>query len=140
MRIVGIVLAGIVVGAALMILADQVQQSRAETVGQKVDTAVGRAKEGARDMADWLRQQFEEARVSVDRMSTHARVYARLHWDKALNGATIYVEVQANGVTSLRGTVPSEAAKTKAAQLAQDTVGVESVVDDLKVAAAPSAR
>jgi hyperosmotically inducible periplasmic protein len=70
-------------------------------------------------------------------MGVQARVYARLHWDKALNDAAISVEVQKGGLITLRGTVADRSAKTKAAELTRDTVGVERVVDDLKIVPAP---
>ena len=61
------------------------------------------------------------------------RVYARLHWDKALYVASISVDVGKDGNTTLRGTVADERAKAKAEQLTGDTVGVQRVVNELKI-------
>jgi hypothetical protein len=54
---------------------------------------VGRLREGAKDVAGRVREEFEAARASVDRLSVQGRVYARLCWDKALNNAAISVDV-----------------------------------------------
>ena len=71
------------------------------------------------------------ARRSVDDLGVEARVYGRLHWDKALNEAEIVVEVQNGGVVVLHGAVLDEEARDKAVALAVETVGVERVIDML---------
>ena len=105
-----------------------------ERVGRKVDQAVEKLREGAEKAVDQVRQGFEEARKVVDRLGIEGRVYARLHWDKALNGASVSVEVANEGVATIRGTVPDEASKAKAEQLTNDTVGVQRVVNELQIA------
>lgn len=110
-----------------------VQQSSAQTIGQRVDQAFGKIESGAQNLADRARQEFEKARAAVDQLGVEGRVYARIHWDKGMVGSSISVDVGKGGVTTLRGTVPTEAAKAKAAQLAGDTVGVSSVANQLKV-------
>jgi hypothetical protein len=114
------------------------QQGEGERIGEKVDQAIGRLREEGKDLAGRVREGFEEARATVDRMSEVGRVYARLHWDKALQNASISVDVGKDGLATLRGTVPNEEAKTKASQLAGDTVGVKRVANDLKVEPAPA--
>jgi len=109
------------------------EQKSSESIGQKVDSALERLKQEAQDAAKRLREGFERVRATVDNMGAEARVYARLRWDKALEGAAVHVDVGSGGVATLEGTVPSEAAKAKARQLAGDTVGVERVVDKLTV-------
>ena len=71
-------------------------------------------------------------------MGVQGRVYGRLHWDKALEGATLDISVRDGQVVVLAGKVATAAAKQKAEQLARDTVGVESVVNELAVAEAAS--
>jgi osmotically-inducible protein OsmY len=44
------------------------------------------------------------------------------------------IDVGRGGLVTLRGTVPNEAARTKAGDLARQTVGVENVQNELKVA------
>ena len=107
------------------------QRGTAEKVGEKIDDALKGVKRGARDLGEDLRARFERARTSVNDMGVEARVYSRLHWDKALNSSKLEVEVRQGGVTTLRGTVPDEAARAKAVELTKDTVGVASVADQL---------
>jgi osmotically-inducible protein OsmY len=70
-------------------------------------------------------------------MGLQGRVYGRLHWDKALEGASLDIAIRDTTTVILTGNVPSELAKTKAEQLARDTTGVGNVVNQLAVA--PSA-
>jgi osmotically-inducible protein OsmY len=67
-------------------------------------------------------------------MGVAARVYGRLHWDKALNSSTLHVKVE-EGVATLSGSVPTAEAKAKAVTLAAETVGVSKVVDELTIPA-----
>ena len=128
-----------VVGAALGIWAGTGQaQQRAtappregvgERIGEKLDNAL-------RDVGGTLRERFAQAKASVNNMGVEARVYGRLHWDKALQDATIDLEVQENGVTTLKGAVRDAIAKARAVELAGDTVGVTQVVDQLSISPA----
>ena len=59
--------------------------------------------------------------------------YGRLHWDKALENATLDIDVRDGQVVVLKGKVDSAAAKQKAEQLTRDTIGVTSVVNELAV-------
>jgi hyperosmotically inducible protein len=62
------------------------------------------------------------------------RVGKRIDWDKQMAGSTLRLEVQPGGVVILQGSVPSAAAKLRAVDLAQNTSGVTSVIDQLAVA------
>ena len=81
-----------------------------------------------------LHWSFHKTRESVQGMGIMARVYGRLHWDKALYSSSLTVRVE-EGAIVLRGAVPNAAAKVKAVALAADTVGVNKVVDELTVPA-----
>jgi hypothetical protein len=59
------------------------------------------------------------------------RVLARLQLDKGLTNTSIEVEVS-GAIVTLRGTTPDQASRQKAVELAQGTVGVEQVVDELE--------
>lgn len=113
------------------------QENAGERIGGRIGGAIGDAvgtlREEAGELAGDVRKGFEHARAAVDRMSIEARLYARLRWDKTLNDATLEVDVDKEGTAVLEGTVSSEAAKAKAGQLAEDTVSVVRVVNDLKV-------
>ena len=71
-------------------------------------------------------------------MTVQSRVYSRLHWDRTLNPLNIEVEVNNDGVAILRGAVPMLKAKDRALDLARETVGVTSVVDELAIRASSS--
>jgi hyperosmotically inducible protein len=55
--------------------------------------------------------------------------------EDVLNGSNIDVDVK-NGVVTLQGTVPSEAARSRALAVAKANDGVKSVVDQLRIAPA----
>lgn len=80
-----------------------------------------------------VREQLNRARGSVHAMSVQSRIYSRLHWDKALNGSDLILEVDRDGIATLRGAVPTAPAKLRAVQLTSETVGVNRVVDGLTV-------
>jgi len=68
----------------------------------------------------------------VPAMGLEARVAARLHWDKALDGAVI--EVKASGTEiELSGTVKDQTQQLRAMELSEATTGVDKVVDNLQV-------
>jgi hypothetical protein len=110
-----------------------------KSVGETVDNVVQSIKKGARETTESIREQYARARTSVHNMGISARVYSRLHWDKALNDAQIDLEVKDDGVTTLSGAVADIKAKAKALELAQDTVGVTRVVDQLAIRPASEA-
>ena len=62
------------------------------------------------------------------------RVTRRIEWDKKLAGSALQVEVQPDGTVVLRGSVTSDAAKRRAIDLVESTVGVTAVVDGVAVA------
>ena len=114
----------------------QQDQGPAEKAGSKLDDAGRSFKKGLEDARDAVRDQFAKARSSVHNMDIASRVYGRLHWDKTLTTSTLDLDVQ-GGIATLRGTVPDAKAKVKAVELAEDTVGVSKVIDQLTIQPAP---
>jgi hyperosmotically inducible periplasmic protein len=104
-------------------------------VGKKVDEAIRDVKKGVQEAAQSVRESFDRMRTAVHNMGIEARVYSRLHWDKALNNANLELDVHNGGIATLRGTVPDAGARSKAVALARDTVGVTQVIDQLAVSA-----
>ncbi len=125
---------------ALMILAFAAPGQAQETgkrVGEKLDQ-VGRDLRGGLNKAGQeAKERFASAKTSVQNMGVESRVYGRLHWDKALNDATIELSTSQNGVVTLNGSVANAKAKAKAVELAQETVGVTEVVDQLGIRPEP---
>lgn len=103
------------------------QEGVAERVGESVDR-------GLNKLGQKIRKTWADFRKSVDELSVQGRVYARLHWDKALANAPIEITVQDENVVMLNGSVPNEAARRTAVALTRDTVGVGRVVDQLAIA------
>jgi hyperosmotically inducible periplasmic protein len=111
----------------------QPQAGTAAQIGEKIDR-------GLSQIGAELKQGWEEVRKSVEKMSVQGRVYGRLHWDKDLENANLDVTVRDNQVVVLSGSVASPAAKQKAEQLARDTIGVGSVVNELTTKGAASPK
>jgi hyperosmotically inducible periplasmic protein len=122
---------GLVLSAGLT--AAQEPKSTTERLKETANSAVQSLKKGVASAEESLREQYHKARIAAQNLNVHARVYARLRWDKGLVGAKIETEVLEDGLTTLRGTVPDAKAKAKALLLASDTVGVTQVVDHLTI-------
>ena len=60
------------------------------------------------------------------------RVKARLETDKRLDGIAFTIKAEGSTV-KLQGVVPDDAARNRAASLAENTTGVEAVVNELAV-------
>jgi hyperosmotically inducible protein len=108
------------------------QEGPAKKAGEKIDEAGRAVERGLQRAGESIREAFARTREAVHAMGVEARVYGRLHWDKALADCNIELDVR-DGVATLRGTVPDAAAKTKAVELTRDTVGVTRVVDQLTI-------
>jgi len=115
------------------------QEGAGEKAGEKIDEVGRKLKKGLDKAEDAVREGFHKTRDSVQSMGVAARIYGRLHWDKALNSTTLHVKVE-EGVATLTGAVPSAEAKAKAVTLAADTVGVTKVVDELTIPASEADR
>lgn len=107
----------------------QTQPGTAAQIGEKIDR-------GLSQIGAELSQAWGEVRKSVEKMGVQGRVYGRLHWDKALENSTLEISVRDGQIVVLTGTVASATAKLRAEQLANDTIGVSSVVNELHVSTA----
>ncbi|MFO0957002.1 MAG: BON domain-containing protein [Isosphaeraceae bacterium] len=85
-----------------------------------------------------IRNEIEGAvnreHLSAQERELMDRITGRLVWDKKLVGSALSIEVQADGTAVLRGSVASEAMRTRAADLVENTLGVTRVVDELGLA------
>jgi osmotically-inducible protein OsmY len=72
-------------------------------------------------------------RGSLGETTPDSRVALRLRWDRGLAGIEFEVSSPTAGEVRLRGVVADEDQHRKAIGLAQETEGVEKVVDELKV-------
>ena len=129
-------LVALAMGAAWFAGVGRAQQEGAgEKAGEKLDEVGRKLKKGLDKAEDAVRESFHKTRDAVHSMGVAARVYGRLHWDKALHSSeTLHVKVE-DGVATLTGSVPTAEAKTKAVTLAAETVGVKKVIDELTIPA-----
>jgi osmotically-inducible protein OsmY len=118
--------------------AAQEPKSTTDVLKEKASSAVKAVKKGVVSAEEAIKEKYAQAKVAVHNMELQHRVYARLHWDKALNGSKFEVSVAEGGIATLSGTVADAKAKAKAEELASDTVGVTQVVDQLTVSASAS--
>lgn len=117
----------IIVVIAGMALATSANSARGQSVGQRIGEAIDQVGSG-------VQQAWQQVKEAGNRMGVEARVYARLRWDKAVRSATIDIDVPKSGTVVLKGSVADAASKKKAVELANDTIGVEQVIDQLAIA------
>ncbi len=107
---------------------EQPDQDRLMRVGNRVradlDAAVG-------GDGDRLGAGLQSVWTSWQQVSLDARVSARLHWDKALDGAVIHAHADGETV-KLTGSVRDLDQRRRAVEIATATVGVQRVVDELQ--------
>jgi len=120
---------------------DRAGESR--TAGQQLDSAVATAEQKTEAAKDSLARGAEEVKRDVQEAAATASnavadaaitatVNAELARDKELSALRIDVDTSAGRVV-LRGTAPSDAARERAARLAQAVEGVRSVDNQLVV-------
>jgi osmotically-inducible protein OsmY len=85
--------------------------------------SLGASNEQVNNVIGGLRGQAGDAALD-------ARVSARIRWDRAMEGAHVQVHAS-GGQVELKGDVRDLVQKRRAVELANDTVGAETVVDQL---------
>jgi osmotically-inducible protein OsmY len=110
-------------------------KDEAKKVGKKLNEVGQDIKVEASHVSSGVVQKFESVKSDVHKLPIQHRIYARIHWDKLLLGAMVEVHMLRDGVVLLRGTVPTEAARRHAVELASDSVGVSAVINELTVPA-----
>ncbi len=107
-------------------------------IGRKGMARAGAVAEeaNARVAAGWLAMAI---RGEAPEVSLEDRVRRRLSWDKELDGAEISVQV-IQAKVELRGKVRNAEQKQRARGLAQTTVGVEAVDDQLQDTSPPASK
>ena len=104
--------AAVLLAAAAIVPAEVAQsQGVAERTGQALDKA-------GRGLRRGVQSAFARTRASVHQQEVIDRVYSRIHWDRTLVGSTVEIEVRDVGTVILRGVVPDDEAKDRAAVLA----------------------
>ena len=91
-----------------------------------------RARETGAKIGEGVAVGAERAQRAVSEVSLTAKIKSKMTLDDTVEAAQIDVDTTGSVVT-LRGTVDSEAKRARAVQLARETDGVTSVVDQLRV-------
>ena len=99
-------------------IVDEIDRDRARETGAKIGETVA---VGA-----------ERAQRAIEAGSLTAKIKSKMALDDTIEAAQIDVDTSGSVVT-LRGTVDTEAERSRALQLARETAGVTSVVDELRV-------
>lgn len=113
------------------------------TVGQKLDSAVATAEKKTDQAMDSAKQGSDNAGAKVEQAvdagaaklsdaSITTSINAGLAADPNLSALKINVDTMGGSVT-LKGTAPSEAARTRATEIAQQKDGVRSVDNQLAI-------
>ena len=118
--------AAILLATAAISVICRAQEGPAERAGQALDKAGKQIRRG-------VENAVVRGQASLQEADLLARVYSRIHWDKALFKSTLELEVRADGTAILRGAVVDATAKKRAVELAKTTVGINAVVDELVV-------
>jgi len=113
----------------------------AKKAKNRVDDNAKRAKERAEDRARGVERKDDPAPVvrtdtAKDRVTDSwitNKVKGQYSGVEVMKGSDVTVDTSHDGVVTLSGTVPSEAARNRAVEIARTTKGVAKVVDNLKV-------
>ena len=118
------------VSAALVVLVfgvvSQAQDGPLRRTGRALDNA-------GKNVRARVEGEVVRGQITVQERDLLARVTNRIRWDKKLVNSVLQIEVQLDGAVFLRGSVVDAAAKNRAVDLAESTVGVTKVVDELAV-------
>jgi hypothetical protein len=100
------------------------------TTGRTVD--VGTAREAGAEIAESVAEGANAAQRLAASATLTAKIKSKMALDDSVQASRIDVD-SAGGVVRLHGTVDSEAQRERALQLARETEGVTSVVDELTI-------
>ena len=104
----------------------------AGTVASATKTGAEKTVEASKKVAGKTKDIFSKSGEKITDGWITSRVKSTYMADETLQSSAINVDTRDHVVT-LRGAVPTEAARTKALDLAKGVEGVDSVVDNLKV-------
>lgn len=96
----------------------------ARLVGAKFDNLTGAAQER-------LANGLQAARASWTETTPEVRVAERLRWDKQLANTDIQIDSPSPGAVRLHGAIAELALRRRAVEIAETTLGVEKVIDEL---------
>ena len=101
-------------------------QGPLQRTGQALDNA-------GRTIRRGVGNAVARGQITAQERELLGRVSQRLTFDKQMAGSALRLTVGANGAVVLQGSVADEAARNRAVDLAESTLGVTAVVDELAV-------
>ncbi len=110
----------------LMAATASAQEGILSRAGQALDNA-------GRNIRNAVDTEVARGQIDAEGREVLARVMRRVEWDKQLVGSTIQFVVQPGRAVTVRGSVLSPALKLRAVDLVSNTIGVNTVVDELAV-------
>jgi hyperosmotically inducible periplasmic protein len=116
----------LLVASALVSSAAFAQDGPLQRAGQALDNA-------GKNIRYRVESEIARGQVTAQEREVLGHVIRRIEWDKQFVGSTLQLEVQPGGAVVLRGSVRSGAAKLRAVDIVENTIGVTSVVDELAV-------
>ena len=93
----------------------------------------GPLRRAGRNIRDRVETEVARGQITAQEREVLNRVARRIEWDKQSARSTLQIEAQPGGVVIVRGSVFDAAAKRRVVDLAESTVGVTSVVDEVAV-------
>ena len=111
---------------------DGVVERTAPTTGIVDEIDRERARDAGAKIGETVAVGAERAQRALTEGSLTAKIKSKMALDDTIEAAEVDVDTDGSVVT-LRGTVDSEAERTRAVQLARETAGVTSVVNELKI-------
>ena len=102
------------------------------TTGTQADTTREKARAAGAQIGETIAVGAEKASENLDEAALTAKVKSKMTLDDTLDGSRIHVSTDKQRVT-LTGTVIDQRQHARAMQLARETDGVGSVVDQLSV-------
>jgi hyperosmotically inducible protein len=111
---------------------DVTQDRAVGTTGSAPTADTSRAREAGAELGERVADGANRAERAVSEASLTSKIKAKMTLDDTIEAGRIDVDTEGTVVT-LSGTVRSEAARTRALQLARETEGVTRVVDRLRV-------
>jgi hyperosmotically inducible periplasmic protein len=111
-------------------------KEKAQTRADIEKTRIDRAAEAAKEKVDRKDSAGKTGTSTGDELSdawVTTKLKSQYTTESAFRESSIHVDTDSNGQVTLRGTVPSREAHTKALEVARSTKGVRDVKDELKV-------
>lgn len=121
----------LIVLSGLLLLVAGCNNQDADRLGRVARLVAGKFDYVTGSAQDKLAIGFQAARASWSEASPDVRVAERLRWDKQLAETDIQIDSPSAGVVRLSGAIASMDLRRRAVDLAQSTLGVDRVVDEL---------